>query len=182
MAEAKAGAKAAKAVAIKQSTAPARLQLVAPTDLFDEMQQLYDSVARRAFEIFDGNGRIFGHDLEDWFKAESELLHPAHIEMAESGGDLTIRAEVPGFAAKDLEVSVEPTRLIITGKRENKEERKDQKTIYSERCLDQVLRVVDLPEPVDTSKAAATLKDGVLELKMPKAAPARKVQIEAKTA
>jgi HSP20 family protein len=146
------------------------------------MQQLHDLIEHRAFELFDGNGKTFGHDLEDWFKAESELLHPVHVDFAESDGDLTVRAEVPGFTAKELEVSVEPRRLTITGKRETKEERKDKKTIYTERCSDQVLRVVDLPEAVNADKASASLKDGVLELTMPKATPAKKISIESKTA
>jgi HSP20 family protein len=166
----------------QQTTSPARLKLVPPANIFNQMQQLYDSIARRAFELFENNGRVFGRDLDDWFKAESELLHPVHIDVAESDGDLTVRAEVPGFTAEELEVSVEPQRLAITGKRETKEERKDKKTLYTERCSDRVMRVVDLPVAVDPDKAAATLKDGVLELTIPKAAPARKIQIESKKA
>lgn len=166
----------------QQTTSPARLKLVPPANIFNQMQQLYDSIARRAFELFENNGRVFGRDLDDWFKAESELLHPVHIDVAESDGDLTVRAEVPGFTAEELEVSVEPQRLAITGKRETKEERKDKKTLYTERCSDRVMRVVDLPVAVDPDKAAATLKDGVLELTIPKAASARKIQIESKKA
>lgn len=164
----------------KRSTTPAPLQLVPPAALFDRIQQLQDAIARRAFQFFEDDGRIVGQDLEDWFKAESELLHPVHIDVAESGEGLTVRAEVPGFSAKDLEISLEGRRLTIAGKRETKEERKDKKTIYTERCSDQVLRVVDLPVAVDAAKAAATLKDGMLEIKAPKAAPAKKVPIETK--
>ncbi|PYX60103.1 MAG: hypothetical protein DMG76_03665 [Acidobacteria bacterium] len=42
-------------------------------------------------------------------------------------------AEVPGFAEKDLEVRVEPHRLLITGKRERVSGQKEGKTVYSER-------------------------------------------------
>jgi len=165
-----------------RSTTMTPLKLVPPADLFDRVQQLTDLIARRAFEIFDGNGRIFGRDWEDWFQAESELLHPVHIDVAESGGDLIVRAEVPGFTDKELDISLEGRRLTITGKRETKEERKEKKTIYTERCSNQILRVIDLPVDVDKEKAAATLKDGMLELKVPKAAPAKKVPIASKVA
>jgi HSP20 family protein len=150
--------------------------------VFDRMQTIYDSIARRAFDLFESNGRIFGHDLEDWFKAEKEVLHPAHISISETEGQLQVKAEVPGFSAKELEVSVEPRRLTITGKRETKEERKEGKTVYSEYCANQILRVVDLPAAVDTAKVTATLKDGVLEFAMPKAEAAKKVRIETKAA
>ena len=166
----------------KRSGTPAPLKLVPQADVFKRAEQLYEKIARRAFEIFEGKGGIFGHDLEDWFRAESEFLHPVHINVAESEREIAVRAEVPGFASKELEVSVEPRRLTITGKRETKQERKDKKTVYTECSCDQILRVIDLPAPVEAEKAAATLKGGVLELTLPKAAPAKRVEIKAKEA
>jgi len=77
---------------------------------------------------------------------------------------------------------VEGTKLTIAGKRETKEERKEKKTVYREHCSDELLRVIELPSSVDAAKAEATLKDGVLELKLPKTAPAKKIAIAAKPA
>lgn len=151
-------------------------------DFFHRFQRTYDSIARRAFEIFDGNGRLFGNDLHDWFQAEAELLHPLHVEMTDSDESLNIQAEVPGFGPKDLEVSVEPRRLTITGKRETKEEKKAKKTVYKERCSDEILRVVELPVEINTEKVKATLENGILSLEMPKAAPAKKIAVEPKVA
>ena len=47
-----------------------------------------------------------------------------------------------------------------------------------ERCSDQILRVVDLPAEVDTERAVATLKDGILKLELPKTSIARKILIK----
>jgi HSP20 family protein len=168
------------AVPIKKPLAPASLKLVPPAELFDRMGKIYDSVARRAFELFESNGRILGRDLENWFRAELELLHPVHVDITEAEGALAVRAEVPGFTAKDLEISIEPRRLTISGRRETQEERKDKKIIYQEHCSDQILRVIDLPVAVDGDKAVATIKDGMLELSIPKAAPAKKVPVQTK--
>jgi HSP20 family molecular chaperone IbpA len=44
------------------------------------------------------------------------------------------------------------------------------------------MRVVNLPADIDTSKATATLKDGVLNLELPKAAHAKAVRVEPKGA
>ena len=148
----------------------------------DRIQQVYDSIARRAFEIFDANGRWFGNELEDWVLAESEILHPVHLEMAESDDSLTVRAEVPGFSAKEIDINVEPRLLTIIGKHEAKEEGKKGKTIYSERCAKEILRIVDLPVDVDSSKVTATLKDGILSIELPKAAHAKMVRVEPKVA
>ncbi len=151
-------------------------------NMFDRIQQTYDSIARRAFEIFDNNGRWFGRELEDWLRAESELLHPVHLEITETDDNLAVRAEVPGFSTKELEINVEPRRLTITGKHEAKEESKKGKTIYSERCAKEILRIVDLPAEIDSSKVNATLKDGILMIEMPKAAHAKTVRVEPKAA
>ncbi len=150
--------------------------------IFDQMQHTYDSIARRAFEIFDGNGRWFGHDLADWLQAESEILHPVHLQIMDSDDSLTVRAEVPGFTTKELEINIEPRQLTISGKHETKEESKKGKTIYSERCAQEILRSIALPAEVDSSKVTATLKDGVLNIEMPKAAHAKTVRVEPKAA
>ena len=149
-------------------------------DFLTEFDRIYDLIARRAFDLFEGNGRWFGHDLDDWFRAEAELLHPVPLEFKETDGDFTIRAEIPGFSVKDLEISLEPRCLKIAGKRETKEEEKKGKTIRSEFCADQVMRAIELPADVDTSKASANLKDGVLTIDLPKAAHAKAVRIEPK--
>jgi HSP20 family protein len=167
--------------ATQPAKVPVSVKQPATSDALDRIQQTYDSIARRAFEIFDNNGRWFGHDLEDWVRAESELLHPVHLEVAESEDDLTVRAEVPGFSTKELEINVEPRRLTLVGKHEAQEERKKAKPIYSEQCAKEILRVVYLPTDVDTSKASATLKDGILNIELPKAAHAKTVRIEPKT-
>lgn len=164
---------AESSVAVKQS---------ATGDVSDQIQQTYEAIARRAFEIFDANGRWLGHEWEHWFQAESELLHPIHLEVTESDDNLTVRAEAPGFSTKELEINVEPRKLTILGKHEAHEESKKGKTIYSERCANEILRVVDLPTEVDSSKVSATLKDGILNIQLPKAAHAKAVRSEPKSA
>jgi HSP20 family protein len=89
---------------------------------------------------------------------------------------------VPGFSTKELTIDVEPRRLTISGKHETKEESKKGKTVYSEQCAKEILRVVDLPAEIDSSKVNATLKDGVLNLEMPKAAHAKTVRVEPRAA
>ncbi len=157
---------------------PTSLRLVEPADLVEEVAKTYDAIARRAFELFESHGSMFGRDLEDWFHAESELLHPAHVEVAESAQNFTLRAEVPGFRTDELEVSVDGARVTIAGKREG--EPRKENTIFSERCSDRILRMIDLPAAVEGEKVKATLKDGILSLDLPKAAPARGIAIAIK--
>jgi HSP20 family protein len=166
--------------AVQRAEQPSAIRRVRSELLTDRMNQLFDDIARRAFEIFDGRGRMFGHELEDWFKAESEYIHPVHVRAAESENAVEVQAEVPGFNENELTISVDPRRLTISGKRESSKEEKEGKTLYSEACSDEIFRVVDLPVDVDADKVTATLKNGVIHLKMPKAAKGRTVPIHPK--
>jgi HSP20 family protein len=153
-------------------------------NLKERINKMSQAIEQRAYEIFEGNGRMFGRGLEDWFKAEMDILHPVHVNIVEAEDSLEVKAEVPGFSEKEIEVSIEPRRLTITGKRETetKREEKKNKTVYSEFCSNQILRTVDLPAIVDAEKTTATLKNGVLQLTMPKTAKAKTIEIKPKAA
>ncbi len=168
--------------AVQTAKEPTSIKPARPENVFERANEMFNAISRRAYEFFDGDGHRFGRDLEHWFQAEKELLHPVHMNVSETGEAFEVKAEVPGFSEKELQINVEARRLAISGKRESKKEEKRGKTICSETCSDQIMRVVDLPADVETDKVTATLKNGVLDLHLPKAAKARSVRIETKTA
>jgi HSP20 family protein len=170
-----------KATAVQVAREPTNPKPFA-SDFFERANFIFEEISRRAYQLFEGRGQMFGRDLEDWFQAERELLHPVHIHVGEADDTLEIKAEVPGFNEKELSIHVEPSRLVITGKRETKKDETKGKTIYSETCADEIVRVIDLPAEVETEKVTATLENGVLELRLPKAAKAKSVRIEPKAA
>jgi HSP20 family protein len=159
---------------VKESNA---IKITGPDGFPERLQTAFDAISRRAYEIFDGNGRTHGRDLDDWLQAERELFQPVQIDVTESEESISVKTEVPGFSEKDLQVNIEPSRLIISGNHESHKEEKKGKTEYTEVCSKDVFRVVELPAEVDTAKAKATLKDGILQLTMPKAAKPRTVPI-----
>jgi HSP20 family protein len=156
-----------------QAKEPQGVQVAARAERpLERVNAVFEDVRRRAFELFEKNGRTFGHDLEDWLKAERELLHPVRIELTEGDDAFEMKAEVPGFNENELEISVEPRRVVIAGKRETNAEQKKGKVVRSETSAEQMLRVVELPAEVDTAKVTATLrKNGMLEVMLPKVAP-----------
>ena len=160
-------------VSIQRASTPTALT----QSLYDYMDELCNKIAKRAFSMFEGKGRIHGHDLEDWLKAETEFLTPIPLELSETDTELAVRAEVPGFTEKELEIVAEPGRLFITGKTEKKSEEKREKTLYSEISSNEVFRSVALPAEIDPEKVSAVLKNGVLEVSMHKAKPAKKVAV-----
>jgi len=166
--------------AVKRTEEPTKVVKFA--SLFDQMDETFNALARRAYEIFDGNGRAFGRDLDNWFQAERELLHPVALNITETDQAFMVKAEVPGFTEKEIEVAVEPGRLTITGQREFSKEEKKARTVCTESRSDQILRIVDLPVDIEADKVTASLKNGMLELNLPKVAKAQPVRIRPKAA
>jgi len=172
--------KSQQAIQTTKQQTPGSPVFVEAEKLFEQMKEFSQSVARRAYEYFEARGREFGHDLEDWFRAESELMRRAPVEIKETDSQITVRAEVPGFAANEINVSVEPQRLVISGKSEETTEEKNEQTLLSEFRSNQFCRELRLPAEVDPSKATAVLKDGVLELAFAKVAESKAVNVEVK--
>lgn len=146
-------------------------------EILDHVQKLSTQIAHRAYEIFEENGRKMGFDLAHWLQAESELFHPVHLKVSETPDYVTVRAEVPGFNADEIDVRLEPRRVTIAGKRQTETPEAGKPSAF-ERCSDQIYRVIDLPAEVATERAVCVLKDGVLKLQLPKAVVAKKVPVE----
>ena len=148
----------------------------------ERLEHLNDAIARRAFELYEKEGRVDGQDLRHWLEAEREILQPVRMKLEDTGGEFLVLAELPGFTANDIEASVEPRRVIISGKRELKEEDKQGDAVYLEQRSDEIFRTMDLPAEVNVLKVTATLKDGVLTVRLPKAAEATPAATDSNTA
>jgi HSP20 family molecular chaperone IbpA len=165
------------------SKQPAILQMIDGDPFLRRVGQLYDILNRRAYELFEGRGREHGHDLDDWLHAESEMLSPLPVEISEADGELMVRAEVPpGFRDKDIEVRVQPHRVMISGKREQVHDQRKRKTIYSDRRSNEIFRLIDLSEEIDPGRVRATWHDGALEVELPKAHPSRRIPVATRAA
>jgi HSP20 family protein len=102
------------------------------------------------------------------------------LDVKEGDKAYTIRAEIPGVKKEDIHVDVEGSHVLLRAEvRQSKEEKKDEKTIYSECSYGAVSRGFDLPTDVDAQGAKAEYKDGVLNLTLPKkpGAEARRISV-----
>src|ERR1022692_2655408 len=99
-----------KSTAVQTALEPKSLSMVQPETLLERISRIHDDIARRAYEIFEIDGGLWGNDLNNWFKAEAELLHPAHITITEENQAVNVQAEVPGFNVNELALSLDPQR------------------------------------------------------------------------
>jgi HSP20 family molecular chaperone IbpA len=137
--------------------------------ILEKVRDIKRSVARRAFELFQSRKKEHGGDLDDWLLAESELLHSMHVDVEDCDEVIVVRAEVPGFRSDELRFCVEPFRITIAGARDTSEHPIMRKMLYSDRCAEQVFRIINCPIELSSRDATSSLKEGILELEIPKA-------------
>lgn len=141
---------------------------VSPDEIDRCMKSVFDLVARRAYELFESRGSDHGHDLEDWYLAESEFFQPVTIELGDPGDAYVAVASVPGYRPEDLKISVEPRCLTICGlsSAENTESgRTEQESQRSGRFFFSF----SPPMEIDTATVSADIRYDVLEVRLPKA-------------
>ena len=100
------------------------------------------------------------------------------LDVIDRDNEVVVKAEVPGVKKEDLEISVTGDLFTIKGqtKREEKEEKGDY--YRSEVSQGSFSRTVTLPAMVDEAGAQAQLKDGVLEVTLPKTEKSKKRAIK----
>lgn len=150
--------------------------------LINRMEEVTRTIAQRAYEFFEERGRRIGNELDDWFRAESELMRYVPTTMTETEQQFTFKAEVPGFKANEIKISAEPRQLMIEGESEQTTEETSEKVVFSERRTNRFCRSFGLSAEIDPSKVTANLKDGVLEIILPKAPVREAVGVEIKAA
>lgn len=94
------------------------------------------------------------------------------LDVSENDSEVIVRASLPGFSKEDVEVEVHDGVLSIKATREEEHEEKNERFYRKERRSGSVSRRIALPGAVDDSKATATLRDGVLEVRVARSSEA----------
>ena len=96
------------------------------------------------------------------------------VDVKEDEKAYTIRADVPGVKKEDIQVDVNGNQVSIRAEvKQEKEEKKGEKVLHSERYYGMVSRSMQLPADIDAQSVQAEYKDGVLNLVLPKKASAQ---------
>lgn len=90
------------------------------------------------------------------------------IDVYQTADAIVVESPVAGVNPEDLEINVTSEAVTIRGRRERQKEVKEQDYFYQECYWGRFSRSVILPQEVDPDKAEASIKNGVLTLKMPK--------------
>jgi HSP20 family protein len=114
-----------------------------------------------------------------WFRTPWAPLAPApKLDVIDRDDLVVVRAEVPGVPKNQLEVEASDVYVTIKGNVQHDEEREDEHYRIAETSRGAFERTVHLPSEVDSTKARATFKDGVVEVTLPKLDRSRPHQLK----
>ena len=103
------------------------------------------------------------------------------VDVIKGKGEITVKAEIPGCEAKDIDVKLEGLTLTISGEKKQEKEEKDENSYRLERSYGSFSRMIDLPSEIDRKEIDATYKKGVLKLvfKKTRETESKKIEIKA---
>lgn len=127
-------------------------------------------------------GRMFGKPLIPWKEGMAMEGGFPTVDVVEEKDRILVKADLPGMKEEDIHVEVEDGALTLRGERRQETESREGKAHRIERSYGAFLRSFTLPANVDHTKVAASYKDGVLEVTLPKREGTRpkEVKIEGK--
>ena len=136
-----------------------------PMTMFDEMNDMMTS-------IFNNNWNTTSDMRSSWSPA---------VDVKETKESYMITADIPGLRKSDIHVDLSDGVLSISGDRVQEKEGDSDRYHYRERTKGTFARSFHLPESVNEKKIAASFKDGILAIDLPKLKPveprSRKIKI-----
>jgi HSP20 family protein len=142
---------------------------------------LYITPSRRISNLREVMDRIMDETAAEITPHEREMTLAVDVQANDDG--YSVRALVPGMTAEDLNIEILNNTVAIRGEFTNDaQDEENAKYLACELPSGRFARVLTLPTALDTSKAEAVIKDGVLKLWVPKAEADKPKSIRVKVA
>ncbi len=140
------------------------------SSVMTDVKNLFDRVRQRAFQFFENREGRPGSEVDDWLKAEEDLIWAPESDLVEKDGKFELQMALPGFDAEDVHVAATPETLIVCAETTHKHEESEGDVQFCEFGEKQLFRQLNFPVPVDLDKMTANLDKGILRISATKAA------------
>ena len=125
--------------------------------------------------------RLFEDSLSRSKTTDQEMAMGAWtppVDIYETQDEVVLRADLPGIDQKDIDLRIENSTLTLRGERKFQKEANEEDYHRIERSYGVFSRSFQLPGSIDQTKIAATHKEGVLEVHLPKREDTKPKQIK----
>lgn len=147
-----------------------------PSDVFRAFDEMWSGFRRDLLRPWR-SWRFWGRP---WWRgprpSRMMLRREACVDLVDAGKEFQVCAEVPGIPKDKIDVTITEDSIEISGKAEVERREEEKGFVVRERGYSQIHRSMSFPEEVVPDKAEATLKDGLLEIKIPKKTPTPEIK------
>ncbi len=147
---------------------------------FKELETMRREMDRLWEEFFPTTRREVVGSPWRRLKAEEGVAVPP-VDVVDTGEEILIKAEMPGVDKDHVDISIHDNTVSIKGDVSEDRKYKEEDYYIAERSYRSFSRSINIPVKIDADKVKANLKDGILELHLPKAEETkpRKIKVEA---
>ncbi len=164
----------------RRENKPVKMEEAHPFGIFEAIDRTFDDLRNEIESLFWGYP-TYAH-YRDMQSLDAGTRMP-YADIIDRGDEIVITAEMPGISKENVEVQVDENSVEISGEIEKSTEDRDRGYYIRERAYTSFYRYIPLPEDVRPEGVKAKMKNGVLEIVLPKKVPAkeekkRKVKVE----
>ena len=102
------------------------------------------------------------------------------VDTYQTDNELVIKAALPGVKPEEVDISITADTVTIKGEVKAEEEVKQENYLFRERSFGSFSRSITIPDSLQSDKAEASFKNGILTLTIPKAEEAKPKTIKVK--
>lgn len=134
-----------------------------------EMERLFDRLMEQSWPFARGWNKPLEWNRPWWNELfDVSAVRTPNVDVVDRDVEIFVRVEVPGVDKNGLEISLVENALTVKGQVHQEEQEEKGDYHWHEIACSQFARTVTLPAPVDATKVSAVLKNGVLEITLPK--------------
>lgn len=128
-----------------------------------DMNRLFDNFFREQGGLWEGFGEFPSRTTEHLWNDVTP-----RIDMSETDKELLLKVDLPGMTEKDVDISLNRDVLTISGEKKQEKEQNEKGWYRMERQYGSFSRSIPLPYEIETDRAEALYKNGVVTIKLPK--------------
>ncbi len=132
---------------------------------FTELENLRKEMERLIDEFFPTKGSYIS---PLWRKGTEDIAVPS-VDMVDRGDEIVVSMDMPGVEKDNIEVSLQEDTLTVKGTVKKESEEKEENYIKRERTYSSFERTIRIPVKINSDKIKAVLKNGILQIHLPKA-------------
>ena len=156
---------------------PSMIEPARSPDIWMEFDRAFERFRRDFESALWPHEKTLRHELPNISDMETTI---PYIDLEDKGDKFILSAETPGFKKEEIDINICGNSVEISGCKEMNTDEKNKDYVRKERMSESFFRTMTLPEEIKYEEVSADLKDGVLEIVLPKKNPKKRKKVQIK--